>query len=158
MTDVQNVYSNFDISDELITKLSSGTVFGEEMFSKMEVMAEAHEQPALLNQDVDSVKRPRRTKTTAGVRKTTANKTSSRRTKKQAKGEKPSLSDANNHSTSVEGQDGLPPADDLDAPRLRSPSSQRAAEETERLTEERRGEMDDAVENLPGQDRFPFDF
>ena len=116
------------------------------MFSKMEVMAEAHEQPALLNQDVDSVKRPRRTKTTAGVRKTTANKTSSRRTKKQAKDEKPGFSDANNHSPSVEGQDELPPAKDLDAPKPNSPNSQRAAEEMERLTEERRGEMDDAVE------------
>lgn len=112
----------------------------------MEVMAEAHEQPASLNQDVDGVKKPRRTKTTVGVRKTTANKTSTRRTKKQAKVEKPNLSDANNHSTSMEGQDRLAPEDDLGAPERLSPPSLITTEAAERLTEEGRTEIGEAVE------------
>jgi transcription termination factor Rho len=112
----------------------------------MEVMAEAHEQPALLNQDVDGVKKPRRTKSTVGVRKTTANKTSTRRTKKQAKVEDPNLSDANNHSTLTEGQDGLAPENDLGAPELLSPPSRRTTEAAERLTEEGPAEIGEAVE------------
>ena len=112
----------------------------------MEVMAEANEQPALLNQDVDGVKKPRRTRTTVGVRKTTANKTSTKRTKKQAKVEEPNLSDTNNHSTLMEGQDGLPPENDLGAPEHLSPPSRRAAEAAERLTEEGRAEIGEAVE------------
>ena len=112
----------------------------------MEVMAEAHEQPASLNQDVDGVKKPRRTKTTVGVRKTTADKTSTRRTKKQAKVEKPNLSDANNHSTSMEGQDRLAPEDDLGAPEHLSPPSLITTEAAERLTEEGRTEIGEAVE------------
>ncbi len=109
-------------------------------------MAEAHEQPALLNQDVDGVKKPRRTKTTAGVRKTTANKTSTRRTKKQAKVEISNLSDTNNHSAPVEGQDGLPPENDLGGRALLSPPNQRTTEAVEHLTEERRVEIDETVE------------
>jgi transcription termination factor Rho len=112
----------------------------------MEVMAEAHEQPALLNQDVDGVKKPRRTKSTVGVRKTTANKTSTRRTKKQAKVEDPNLADANNHSTLTEGQDGLAPENDLGAPELLSPPSRRTTEAAERLTEEGPAEIGEAVE------------
>jgi len=112
----------------------------------MEVMAEAHEQPALLNQDVDGVKKPRRTKTTAGVRKTTANKTSTRRTKKQAKVEKPDFSDTNNHSTLMEGQDGLPPENDLGAPELLSPDSRRTTEAADRLTDEGPAEIGESVE------------
>jgi len=112
----------------------------------MEVMAEAHEQPALLNQDVDGVKKPRRTKSTVGVRKTTANKTSTRRTKKQAKVEDPNLSDANNHSTLTEGQDGLAPENDLGAPELLSPPSRRTTEAAERFTEEGPAEIGEAVE------------
>ena len=112
----------------------------------MEVMAEANEQPALLNQDVDGVKKPRRTRTTVGVRKTTANKTSTKRTKKQAKVEKPNLSDTNNHSTLMEGQDGLAPENDLGAPEHLSPSGRSAAEAAERLTEEGPAEIGEAVE------------
>jgi len=112
----------------------------------MEVMAEAHEQPALLNQDVDGVKKPRRTRTTVGVRKTTANKTSTKRTKKQAKVEKPNLSDTNNHSTLMEGQDGLAPENDLGAPEHLSPPSRSTVEAAERLTEEGPAEIGEAVE------------
>jgi transcription termination factor Rho len=112
----------------------------------MEVMAEAHEEPASLNQDVDGAKKPRRTKTTVGVRKTTANKTSTRRTKRQAKEEKPSVSDANNHSTSMEGQDRLAPEDQLDAPERLSPPNLIVTEAAERLTEEGRAEIGEAVE------------
>ena len=112
----------------------------------MEVMAEAHEQPALLNQDVDGVKKPRRTRTTVGVRKTTANKTSTKRTKKQAKVEKPNLSDTNNHSTLMEGQDGLAPENDLGVPEHLSPPSRSTVEAAERLTEEGPAEIGEAVE------------
>jgi len=112
----------------------------------MEVMAEAHEQPALLNQDVDGVKKPRRTKTTAVVRKTTANKTSTRRTKRQAKVEKPNLPDTNNHSTSVEGKDGLPPENDLRAPEFLSPPDQRTTEVPERFPDEEPAEIVEVVE------------
>ena len=112
----------------------------------MEVMAEAHEQPALLNQDVDGVKKPRRTRTTVGARKTTANKTSTKRTKKQAKVEEPNLSDTNNHSTLMKGQDGLAPENDLGAPEHLSPPSRRTTEAAERLTEEGPAEIGEAVE------------
>ena len=112
----------------------------------MEVMAEAHEQPALLNQDVDGVKKPRRTRTTVGVRKTTANKTSTKRTKKQVKVENPNLSDTNNHSTLMEGQDGLAPENDLGAPEHLSPPSRSTVEAAERLTEEGPAEIGEAVE------------
>jgi transcription termination factor Rho len=111
----------------------------------MEVMAEAHEQPALLNQEVDGVKKPRRTKTTGVVRKTTANKTSTRRPKKQVKVEKPTLSETNNHSTLAESQNVLPPENDLGA-RHPSPPRQRAEEAGERFVEERRAETSEAVE------------
>ena len=109
-------------------------------------MAEANEQPALLNQDVDGVKKPRRTRTTVGVRKTTANKTSTKRTKKQAKVEEPNLSDTNNHSTLMEGQDGLAPENDLGAPEHLSSPSRRTTEAAERLTEEGPAEIGEAVE------------
>jgi len=112
----------------------------------MEVMAEANEQPALLNQDVDGVKKPRRTRTTVGARKTTANKTSTKRTKKQAKVGEPNLSDTNNHSTLMEGQDGLAPENDLGAPEHLSPPSRRTTEAAERLTEEGPAEIGEAVE------------
>jgi len=109
-------------------------------------MAEANEQPALLNQDVDGVKKPRRTRTTVGVRKTTANKTSTKRTKKQAKVEESNLSDTNNHSTLMEGQDGLAPENDLGAPEHLSPPSRRTTEAAERLTEEGPAEIGEAAE------------
>ena len=117
----------------------------------MEVMAEANEQPALLNQDVGDVKKPRRTKATAGGRKTTANKTGTRRTKKQAKVEDPNLSDTNNHSTFEGGEDGLPPENALGAPsELLPPPSQKTEEPAERLAEEP-AEIEEGVEESTGK-------
>ena len=110
----------------------------------MEVMSEAHEQPALLNEDVDRVKKPRRTKTTAGVRKTTANKTSTRKTKKPAKVEDPS--DTNNYSKMVEGQDGLPPENDLAVPEPVSTPNRKTTQDAERLPETGPSETDEALE------------
>jgi transcription termination factor Rho len=75
----------------------------------MEVMAEANEQPALLNQDVDDVKKTQRTKTAARPRRTTASKTGTRRVKKQTKDEEPIGSDTNNHLALLEGQHDAPP-------------------------------------------------
>ena len=80
-------------------------------------MAEANEQPALLNQDVDDVKKPRRTKTAARPRRTTANKTGARRVKKQTKDE-PIGSDTNNHLTLMESPDGTPDQKVENAPEL----------------------------------------
>lgn len=116
----------------------------------MEVMAEANEQPALLNQDVGDVKKPRRTKTTAGGRKTTANKTGTRRSKKQVKVEDPNLSDTNNHSTFEGGQDGLPPENALGAPGLLSPPGQKTEEPAESLAEEP-VEIEEGVEESTGK-------
>ena len=116
----------------------------------MEVMAEANEQPALLNQDVGDVKKPRRTKATVGGRKTTANKTGTRRTKKQVKVEDPNLSETNNHSTFEGGQDGLPPENALGAPELLSPPGQKTEEPAERLAEEP-GELEEGVEEPTGK-------
>src|SRR5260370_34793465 len=104
----------------------------------MEVMAEAHEQPASLNQDVDGVKKPRRTKTTARVQKTTANKTGTRRTKKQAKIEKPNLSDTNNHSTSMNSKNRLPHQNYLITLTHFSLPSMKTTRTAERLTKEGR--------------------
>src|SRR5215469_18534981 len=116
----------------------------------MEVMAEANEQPALLNQDVGDVKKPRRTKATVGGRKTTANKTGTRRTKKQPKVEDPNLSETNNHSTFEGSQDGLPPENGLGAPELLSPPGQKTEEPAERLAEEP-GELEEGVEEPAGK-------
>jgi len=74
----------------------------------MEVMAEANEQPALLNQDVDDVKKPRRTKTAARPRRTTASKTGARRPKKETKDDEPISSETNNHLPLLESRDGAP--------------------------------------------------
>ena len=114
-------------------------------------MAEANEQPALLNQDVGDVKKPRRTKATVGGRKTTANKTGTRRTKKQAKVEDPNLSETNNHSTFEGSQDGLPPENGLGAPELLSPPGQKTEEPaSERLAEEP-VELEEGVEEQTGK-------
>jgi transcription termination factor Rho len=74
------------------------------MFSKMQVMAEANEQPALLNQDVDDVKKPRRTKAAASPRRTTASKTGARRSKKRTADEAPGRTDSNNHQPLLDVQ------------------------------------------------------
>jgi transcription termination factor Rho len=84
----------------------------------MEVMAEANEQPALLNQDVDDGKKPRRTKTAARPRRTTASRTGARRTKKQTKDDESIDSSTNNHSTIVESRDAASAEKNEDAPEL----------------------------------------
>jgi transcription termination factor Rho len=82
----------------------------------MEVMAEANEQRALLNQDVDEVKKPRRTKTAARPRRTTAGKTGARKAKKQTTDDKPTGADTNSHTTVLDRQDSAPAQDIEDAP------------------------------------------
>jgi transcription termination factor Rho len=82
----------------------------------MEVMAEANEQRALLNQDVDEVKKPRRTKTAARPRRTTAGKTGARKAKKQTTDDKPTGADTNSHTTELDRQDSVPTQDTKDAP------------------------------------------
>jgi transcription termination factor Rho len=86
------------------------------MFSKMEVMAEANEQPALLNQDVDDVKKPRRTKAAASPRRTAASKTGARRSKKQTPDEAETRSDLNNHQPLLDVQVDAP------SPKIASPN------------------------------------
>jgi transcription termination factor Rho len=72
-------------------------------------MAEAHEQPALLHQDVDEVKKPGRSKSSARPRRTPASKTGSRRVGKQTKAEEEVHHiGANNGVTVLEGQNDLP--------------------------------------------------
>ena len=68
-------------------------------------MAEAHEQPALLHQDVDEAKKPGRTKSTTRPRRTTASKTGSRRAAKQTKVEEANQTGAKNGTAKSEGQD-----------------------------------------------------
>src|SRR5580704_17138673 len=82
----------------------------------MEVMAEANEQPALLNQDVDDVKKTQRTKTAGGPRRTTASKTGTRRVKKQTKDEEPIGSETNNHLRLFEGQHDAPAQNAVETP------------------------------------------
>src|ERR1700693_5473643 len=83
----------------------------------MEVMAEANEQPALLNQDVD-VKKTRRTKTAARPRRTTASKTGARRAKKQTTDDETTSADTNSHFAVLEGQDSGPSQNVEDAPEM----------------------------------------
>src|ERR1700742_1730090 len=83
----------------------------------MEVMAEANEQPALLNEDADEAKKPRRTKTAARPRRTTASKTGARRAKKPTKDDEQIGSDTNNHLALLESGDGLPSQKDPEAPK-----------------------------------------
>jgi transcription termination factor Rho len=71
-------------------------------------MAEAHEQPALLHQDVDEAKKPGRSKSSARPRRTAASKTGSRRTGKQTKAEEAHHTGANNGVAVLEGQNDLP--------------------------------------------------
>jgi transcription termination factor Rho len=84
----------------------------------MEVMAEANEQPALLNQDVDDVKKTRRTKTAARPRRTTASKTGARRAKKQTTDDETTSADTNSHFAVLEGQDDGPSQNVEDAPEM----------------------------------------
>jgi transcription termination factor Rho len=94
------------------------------MFSKMQVMAEANEQPALLNQDVDDVKKPRRTKAAASPRRTTASKTGARRSKKQTTDEEEPRPDLNNHQPLLDVQVDAP------SPKIASPNIEAVPERT----------------------------
>jgi transcription termination factor Rho len=67
----------------------------------MEVMAEANEQPALLNQRLDEGKKNRRPRNAAGARKPSAAKSGARRTRRPSK--ETELRSAENHNSS--GQD-----------------------------------------------------
>src|SRR5580693_4029530 len=99
------------------------------MFSKMEVMAEANEQPALLNQDVDDVKKPRRTKAAASPRRTTASKTGARRSKKQTTDQAETRSDLNNHQPLLDVQVDAP------SPKIASPNVGVVSERTTQTRE-----------------------
>jgi transcription termination factor Rho len=111
----------------------------------MEVMAEANEQPALLNQDVDDVKKPRRTKTAARPRRTTASKTGARRVKKQTKDE-PIGSDTNNHLTLMESPDGTPDQKVENAPELPLSQPHGSVQAAEPSNDQKRPEMNEPVE------------
>ena len=108
-------------------------------------MAEANEQPALLNQDVDDVKKPRRTKTAARPRRTTANKTGARRVKKQTKDE-PIGSDTNNHLTLMESPDGTPDQKVENAPELPLSQPHGSVQAAEPSNDQKRPEMNEPVE------------
>src|ERR1700737_4407876 len=69
----------------------------------MDVMAEANEQPALLNQPVDEGKKTRRSRNAAGARKPSTAKSGVRRTKRPIKQQEPHSAENNNNS----GQDAL---------------------------------------------------
>jgi transcription termination factor Rho len=119
------------------------------MFSKMEVMAEANEQPALLNQDVDDVKKPRRTKAAASPRRTTASKTGARRSKKQTADEAETRSDLNNHQPLLDVQVDAP------SPKIASPNTvvsehtthtREVAEPAKRSNDQKGSELSEPVE------------
>ena len=124
----------------------------------MEVMAEANEQPALLNQDVDDVKKPRRTKTAARPRRTTASKTGARRAKKQTTDDEPTSSDTNNHFAVLEGQDGAPSQNVEDAPELVSAQPRESVEPPPSANDQKSTAMSEPVEpsvsTVPAPVRF----
>jgi transcription termination factor Rho len=64
----------------------------------MEVMAEANEQPALLNQRLDEGKKNRRPRTTAGARKRSTAKSGARRTRRPSKEQEFQSAENNNSS------------------------------------------------------------
>jgi len=125
----------------------------------MEVMAEANEQPALLNQDVDDVKKPRRTKTAARPRRTTASKTGARRTKKQTKDEEATGSETNNHLPLLESQDGDSSQNVEDPPELPSSKPHAIVESPEQSNDLKGAEISEPVEEsvstAPVSVRFP---
>jgi transcription termination factor Rho len=113
----------------------------------MEVMAEANEQPALLNQDVGDVKKPRRTKTAARPRRTTASKTGARRPKKENKDDEPISSETNNHlPPPLETRDNPSPQNSEAAPELVSEQPRGFVESTEQSNEPKNTEMFASVE------------
>jgi transcription termination factor Rho len=79
----------------------------------MEIMAEANEQPALLNQRVDSDKKTRRPRNAAGSRRPSTAKSAVRRTKRPIKEQEPDS--ANNH---------IDPGQEVTSQELSQPDSQ----------------------------------
>jgi transcription termination factor Rho len=124
----------------------------------MEVMAEANEQPALLNQDVDEVKKPRRTKTAARPRRTTANKTGARKVKKQITDDEPTGTAPNSRFTALEGQDGSPSQIVEDTPELVSVQPREPVEPPVQANEQENSAMSEpheaAVATAPVPARF----
>ena len=116
----------------------------------MEVMAEANEQPALLNQDVDDVKKPRRTKAAASPRRTAASKTGARRSKKQPTDQAEPRSDLNNHQPLLDVQVDAP------SPKIASPNvavvsertthTREIAEPAKRSNDQKGSELSEPVE------------
>ena len=100
-------------------------------------MAEANEQPALLNQDVDDVKKPRRTKAAASPRRTAASKTGTRRAKKQTKDEETIGSETNNHLPLSEGQDRGPSQNVEETPELIAVQPHAIVEPVERSNDQK---------------------
>jgi len=119
----------------------------------MEVMAEANEQPALLNQDVDDVKKPRRTKTAARPRRTTASKTGARKPKKETKDNEPISSETNNHLPPLETRDNASPQNSEAAPELVSGQPRGFVESTEQSNEPKNAEMFAPVEEPAMKER-----
>jgi transcription termination factor Rho len=100
----------------------------------MKVMAEANEQPALLNQEVDDLKKPRRTKSAARPRRTTASKTGARRSKKQIEDNESTRTETNNsYPEALENQEGEPQSVE-GAPVLVPPQSHQMVEPAEQTT------------------------
>jgi transcription termination factor Rho len=124
----------------------------------MEVMAEANEQRALLNQDVDEVKKPRRTKTVARPRRTTAGKTGPRKTKKQTTDDKPTSADTNSHHTVLDGQNGSPAPDVEKAPEVVSQQARETVEPPVQANDQKSAAMSEpreaAVSTAPAPARF----
>jgi transcription termination factor Rho len=124
----------------------------------MEVMAEANEQPALLNQDVDEVKKTRRSKTAARPRRTTASKTGARRAKKQTTDDEPTSTDTNSHFTVLEGQDGAPSQNVEDAPEVISAQPQGTVEPPPPANDHKSTAMSEPLEpsvaTVPAHARF----
>ena len=110
-------------------------------------MAEANEQPALLNQDVDEIKKPRRSKTAARPRRTTAGKTGARKVKKSTKEDEQTGSDTNNHLTFSETQEGTPSSDVANAREIAPTHPHEFVEPAEQSNDPRGAEMSQPVED-----------
>ena len=121
----------------------------------MEVMAEANEQPALLNQDVDDGKKPRRTKTAARPRRTTASRTGARRTKKQTKDDESIDSSTNNHSTLVESRDAASAEKIEDAPQLTLAQPSGLEEPAQQSNDQKSPAMSEPIEEAVSPGRVP---
>ncbi|HSZ75797.1 MAG TPA: transcription termination factor Rho [Chthoniobacterales bacterium] len=128
----------------------------------MEVMAEANEQPALLNQDVDDVKKPRRTKAAASPRRTAASKTGARRSKKQPTDQAETSSDLNNHQPLLDVQVDAP-SQKIVSPNVavvseRTTHTREIAEPAKRSNDQKGSELSEPVEepvsSAPATSRF----